>query len=123
MFALLLSQFNQINQPENSLILAAAARNRSPTPAWAGTWVLTQHPNSPSLQGHRDTVGSLKRELNRYIPTAAAFGGMCIGALTIVADLMGAIGSGGLGGRDVVASRSNTGIFFMRRWDWPNGYG
>ena len=37
---------------------------------------------------------SLKKELNRYIPTAAAFGGMCIGALTIVADFMGAIGSG-----------------------------
>ncbi|GAB4821692.1 hypothetical protein N2152v2_008738 [Parachlorella kessleri] len=46
------------------------------------------------LQGHRDTVGSLKKELNRYIPTAAAFGGMCIAALTIVADFMGAIGSG-----------------------------
>ena len=47
-----------------------------------------------SLQGHRDTVQSLKKELNRYIPTAAAFGGMCIGALTIIADFMGAIGSG-----------------------------
>lgn len=34
------------------------------------------------------------QELNRYIPVAAAFGGMCIGALTIVADLFGAIGSG-----------------------------
>jgi protein transport protein SEC61 subunit alpha len=45
-------------------------------------------------QGHRDTQSSLKKELNRYIPTAAAFGGMCIGALTIVADFMGAIGSG-----------------------------
>jgi len=32
--------------------------------------------------------------LNRYIPTAAAFGGMCIGALTIFADFLGAIGSG-----------------------------
>jgi len=32
--------------------------------------------------------------LNRYIPIAAAFGGMCIGALTVVADFMGAIGSG-----------------------------
>merc|ERR1711966_422152 len=32
--------------------------------------------------------------LNRYIPTAAAFGGMCIGMLTIVADFLGAIGSG-----------------------------
>lgn len=49
---------------------------------------------SCSLQGHRDTVQSLKKELNRYIPIAAAFGGMCIGALTIVADFMGAIGSG-----------------------------
>lgn len=32
--------------------------------------------------------------LNRYIPTAAAFGGICIGALSIFADFMGAIGSG-----------------------------
>lgn len=46
------------------------------------------------IQGHRDTTASLKKELNRYIPTAAAFGGMCIGALTIIADFMGAIGSG-----------------------------
>lgn len=46
------------------------------------------------LQGHRDTESSLRKELNRYIPTAAAFGGMCIGMLTIIADFMGAIGSG-----------------------------
>lgn len=32
--------------------------------------------------------------VSRYIPTAAAFGGMCIGALTVVADFLGAIGSG-----------------------------
>lgn len=32
--------------------------------------------------------------LKRYIPTAATFGGMCIGALTIFADFVGAIGSG-----------------------------
>lgn len=32
--------------------------------------------------------------LNHYIPTAAAFGGMCVGALSIFADLLGAIGSG-----------------------------
>jgi len=37
---------------------------------------------------------SLIHELNRYIPAAAAFGGMCIGALTILADFLGAIGSG-----------------------------
>jgi protein transport protein SEC61 subunit alpha len=32
--------------------------------------------------------------LKHYIPVAAMFGGMCIGILTIIADLMGAIGSG-----------------------------
>lgn len=45
-----------------------------------------------TLKGHRDT--SLVKELNRYIPTAAAFGGICIGLLTIMADFLGAIGSG-----------------------------
>eukprot|EP01071_Lankesteria_metandrocarpae_P014649 Lankesteria_metandrocarpae@DN873_c0_g1_i1.p1 len=44
------------------------------------------------MKGYRDA--SLVSVLNRYIPTAAAFGGMCIGALTIVADFLGAIGSG-----------------------------
>jgi len=43
-------------------------------------------------EGHRDS--SLVKELNRYIPTAAAFGGLCIGALSVLADFMGAIGSG-----------------------------
>eukprot|EP01017_Pseudomicrothorax_dubius_P049582 TRINITY_DN923_c0_g2_i1.p1 TRINITY_DN923_c0_g2~~TRINITY_DN923_c0_g2_i1.p1 ORF type:complete len:475 (-),score=149.47 TRINITY_DN923_c0_g2_i1:549-1973(-) len=45
-----------------------------------------------SLVGHRDS--SLMRELYRYIPVAASFGGICIGALTILADFLGAIGSG-----------------------------
>jgi len=44
------------------------------------------------VKGHRPE--KLEKELNRYIPTAAAFGGLCIGALSVVADLMGAIGSG-----------------------------
>uniref|UniRef100_A0A0A9XDN8 Protein transport protein Sec61 subunit alpha n=1 Tax=Lygus hesperus TaxID=30085 RepID=A0A0A9XDN8_LYGHE len=35
-----------------------------------------------------------ERVLSYYIPIAAAFGGMCIGALTLVADLFNAIGSG-----------------------------
>jgi len=42
--------------------------------------------------GHRDT--SMLAVLKKYIPIAATFGGMCIGILTIIADLMGAIGSG-----------------------------
>jgi len=44
------------------------------------------------FKGHRET--SLLHVLDQYIPTAAAFGGMCIGMLTIVADFLGAIGSG-----------------------------
>jgi protein transport protein SEC61 subunit alpha len=44
------------------------------------------------MKGHRST--SLVHELNRYIPAAAAFGGMCIGLLTVLADFLGAIGSG-----------------------------
>jgi protein transport protein SEC61 subunit alpha len=44
------------------------------------------------FKGHRKT--SLVHELNRYIPAAAAFGGMCIGLLTVLADFLGAIGSG-----------------------------
>jgi len=44
------------------------------------------------MSGHRDQ--SMIHELNRYIPTAAAFGGLCIGALSVLADFLGAIGSG-----------------------------
>jgi len=44
------------------------------------------------MPGFRDT--DMTKVLNRYIPTAAAFGGACIGALTIVADFLGAVGSG-----------------------------
>merc|ERR1712226_832723 len=44
------------------------------------------------MRGHREQ--SMIKELNRYIPTAAAFGGLCIGALSVLADFMGAIGSG-----------------------------
>jgi len=44
------------------------------------------------MPGYRDS--DLPRVLNRYIPTAAAFGGACIGGLTIIADFLGAIGSG-----------------------------
>jgi len=44
------------------------------------------------MQGHRET--HMRKVLNFYIPTAAAFGGLCIGALSVMADMMGAIGSG-----------------------------
>jgi protein transport protein SEC61 subunit alpha len=39
------------------------------------------------MRGHREK--SMIHELNRYIPTAAAFGGLCIGALSVTADFMG----------------------------------
>jgi len=45
-----------------------------------------------TICGLRDT--SIIKHLNRYIPVAAALGGMCIGVLTITADMLGAIGSG-----------------------------
>ena len=41
-----------------------------------------------AIRGHRE--GSMYKELKRIIPTAAAFGGLCIGFLSVVADLMGA---------------------------------
>lgn len=45
-----------------------------------------------AMNGYRDQ--SMIAHLNRYIPTAATFGGMCIGVLSVFADLLGAIGSG-----------------------------
>jgi protein transport protein SEC61 subunit alpha len=44
------------------------------------------------IEGMRED--SMVRYLAGYIPIAASFGGMCIGALCIFADLVGAIGSG-----------------------------
>lgn len=44
------------------------------------------------IYNHQET-NNLKI-LEEYIPTAASFGGMLIGALSVVADLMGVIGSG-----------------------------
>jgi protein transport protein SEC61 subunit alpha len=45
-----------------------------------------------TIAGHREQ--SMYKELKRVIPTAAAFGGACIGALSVVSDLVGALGSG-----------------------------
>ena len=47
---------------------------------------------SMTLAGHRDA--SIYKELKRVIPTAAAFGGATLGLLSVVADMMGALGSG-----------------------------
>ena len=45
-----------------------------------------------TIQGFRES--NISMVFKRYIPIAATFGGMCIGALTIFADFVGAIGSG-----------------------------
>ena len=42
----------------------------------------------------REKQESMIQFLNRYIPTAAALGGVMVGLLTIFADMLGAIGSG-----------------------------
>ncbi|CAN3353757.1 protein transport protein Sec61p [Diutina catenulata] len=44
------------------------------------------------IAGRRET--SVYRELKKIIPTAAAFGGATIGALSVACDLMGTLGSG-----------------------------
>ena len=44
------------------------------------------------MADHRDQ--SLCKELKRVILSAAAFDGACIGALSVVSGLMGALGSG-----------------------------
>ncbi|KAI9862880.1 MAG: translocon subunit [Trichoglossum hirsutum] len=44
------------------------------------------------MAGHREQ--SMYKELKRVIPVAAAFGGACIGALSVASDLLGALGSG-----------------------------
>jgi len=46
------------------------------------------------LKGTRSHEESIVKHLDRYVPIAAACGGICIGLLTIMADFLGAIGSG-----------------------------
>ncbi|CAO3662573.1 unnamed protein product [Umbelopsis vinacea] len=45
-----------------------------------------------TIAGYRDT--SMYKELKRVIPVAASFGGACLGAVSVLADMLGAIGSG-----------------------------
>src|SRR5437879_5727195 len=44
------------------------------------------------MSGHRE--GSMYKELKRIIPTAAAFGVVILGLLSVAADISGAIGNG-----------------------------
>jgi protein transport protein SEC61 subunit alpha len=73
------------------------------------------------MKGHRES--SLVHQLNRYIPTAAAFGGMCIGALTVFADFLGAIGSGTGILLAVTIIYQYFEIFYKERSDGPSMFG
>lgn len=44
------------------------------------------------MKGHRETA--MVQVLKRYIPTAAAFGGLVVGGLCVIGDFLGAIGGG-----------------------------
>lgn len=46
------------------------------------------------IRGHQDHEVSNIAYLNKHIPIAATCGGMCIGLITIISNLMGVIGSG-----------------------------
>jgi len=63
------------------------------------------------MRGHRDA--SMVKELNRYIPTAAAFGGLCIGALSVMADFMGKLSLCSHSGVFVLYLRQNSFPFFF----------
>ena len=47
-----------------------------------------------NITAYGGSDGLLKKKLYKYIPIAAYFGGVCIGLLSLVADFLGAIGSG-----------------------------
>lgn len=54
--------------------------------------VAKQFKDQGMVIAHKET--STYKELKKIIPTAAAFGGACIGALSVVSDLLGTLGSG-----------------------------
>ena len=64
----------------------------------SGSWDVAKQlkDEGMTIKGYKqDPSGrNIKKYLDHYIPIAASFGGLCIGALSIVADLLGAIGSG-----------------------------
>jgi protein transport protein SEC61 subunit alpha len=56
--------------------------------------VVSQLMEQDMIVGDGHSKEAMIKYLGRYIITAATFGGVCIGALCIFADFMGAIGSG-----------------------------
>jgi len=84
----LLGQWQEVEYSRQSIPVGGIVYYLSPPHSFMELWE-DQHLMIP---GYRDT--DLPKVLNRYIPIAAATGGMCIGALTVVADFLGAVGSG-----------------------------
>lgn len=67
--------------------------------SWLGVSGSSPKDVAKNLQAQGLTIRGFRQEamvtvLRRYIPTAAAFGGLCVGGLTVFADFMGAVGSG-----------------------------
>lgn len=64
----------------------------------SGSWDVARQlkDEGMTIKGYKmDPSGrNIKKYLDHYIPIAASFGGLCIGALSVFADLLGAIGSG-----------------------------
>jgi len=64
----------------------------------SGSWAVAKQLKEEgfTIKGYKmDPSGrNIKTYLDHYIPIAATFGGLCIGALSVFADLLGAIGSG-----------------------------
>jgi len=95
----LLGQWQEVEYSRQSIPVGGIVYYLSPPHSFMELWedpihaifyvIFDQHLMIP---GYRDT--DLPKVLNRYIPIAAATGGMCIGALTVVADFLGAVGSG-----------------------------
>lgn len=64
----------------------------------SGSWDVAKQlkDEGMTIKGYKqDPSGkNIKKYLDHYIPIAASFGGLCIGVLSVFADLVGAIGSG-----------------------------
>ena len=52
------------------------------------------HNQKLTITGHRFTKENIEKTLNRYIPAAAALGGILTSLLSFIADFLGAFGSG-----------------------------
>jgi protein transport protein SEC61 subunit alpha len=95
------SVLNMINDPLHAVtyilfILVSCA-------VFSRTWIevsgssakdVARNLKDQNITAYGGTEKLLYKKLNKYIPIAAYFGGVCIGILSLIADFLGAIGSG-----------------------------